>query len=30
MKDFILILEAFVLVGIIITGIYAFTITYIM
>ena len=30
MKDFILTLEAFALVGIIITGIYAFTITYIM
>lgn len=30
MKDFVLTLEAFALIGIIITGIYAFTITYIM
>ena len=30
MKDFILILETFALVGIIITGIYIFAITYIM
>lgn len=30
MKDFVLTLEVFALVGIIITGIYVFTITYIM
>lgn len=30
MKDFVLTLKAFALVGIIITGIYIFTITYIM
>lgn len=30
MKDFVLTLEALALIGIIITGIYAFTITYIM
>ena len=30
MKDFILTLEAFALVGIIITGLYVFAITYIM
>lgn len=30
MKDFVLTLEVFALVGIIITGIYIFTITYIM
>lgn len=30
MKDFVLTLEVFALVGVIITGIYIFTITYIM